>query len=76
MKNALDRWVVNNSEEHGPYACFAGFEIDVRAWSESLSLAYDELDIYTQIALFAFVSDLLDEGRQEHQTTPPNNSAL
>ena len=57
------RWWRENKVEHGPYGAFAGFERDLRKWCDSLELAYDDMDIYQQIQLFAFVTELLAEER-------------
>ena len=56
----ITRWRTMHEKEHAHYAHFVGFETDIRK-RENLSLAYDEMDIYTQIDLFGFVIDLLSE---------------
>ena len=58
----IDRWVKAH-EEDGAYSALAGFDADIRQSHEALQLAYDDMDIYVQVALFAFVTDLLAEER-------------
>lgn len=58
----LDRWVKQHESTQGHYCHFAGFEADLKCFGTGiLGTAYDKLNIYEQIALFAFVADLLCE---------------
>ena len=58
----LSRWAKQYEETQGHYCHLAGFEADLRRFGSGvLEAAYDKMDIYEQIALFAFVADLLCE---------------
>jgi len=57
----LERWKREHENTEGHHFALAGFEADIRSRGERLADAYAALDVYTQIALFAFVAELLDE---------------
>ena len=59
---ATDRWRNDFTDEFGPYACLAGFEADMR--ESDFAEIYDELDIYDQLKLFAFVCKLIEENQR------------
>ena len=59
---AIDRWHSEFSEEYDHYACFAGFEADIQ--KSDFAEIYDELDIYDQLKLFAFVCKLIEENQR------------
>jgi hypothetical protein len=56
----LDQWRDENEAECGFYSVYAGFEKAIRGHSDRLRAAWDDLDIHEQVALFAFVSGLLE----------------
>jgi hypothetical protein len=59
MSKVIDRWAEMGKDE-GHYAVFSGFEQDIRQYNEELAEAYDEMEIYDRIMLFAFITDLID----------------
>jgi hypothetical protein len=60
MSRVIDRWIKNH-EHQGAYSALAGFEADIKGAHEAIALAYDDMDIYAQVAFFGFVTDLLAE---------------
>lgn len=59
--NKLAQWSEEHTETHGAYAVLAGFEADLRAHNEVLATWYDEADVDEQLALYGWVTNLLDE---------------
>lgn len=64
MSAPIKRWYDDNVHEHEAYACFAGFEDDIRSLDNELTDAYDEMDIGVKLQLYAFVLLLIDEAAQ------------
>lgn len=63
MSKIIERWCTKR-EDQGAYAAFAGFEDEIRS-IDGLREAYDGMGIYDQIALFGWVSRLLEEESEE-----------
>jgi hypothetical protein len=63
--NFIDEWIKENKEEQGDYACFAGFEKEVYKRCDRFADDYSNMDIYSQLDLFKFVTDLLEEQQGE-----------
>ena len=65
MPKPIKRWYDDNVSEHGHYACFAGFEGEIRALDNEFADAYEEMDIGAKLQLYAFVLKLVDEAARE-----------
>lgn len=63
MPGPIDRWTKENEAEHGHYACFAGFEKEIRQ-HEILADFYEDLDVIEQTVLFSFVCRLIEEAEK------------
>ena len=61
MTDPRDRWQAKHEAEQGAYAQFVGFEEELKAHDDRLAMEYIEMDIYTQIELYDFVTNLLEE---------------
>jgi hypothetical protein len=61
MSKVIEKWVREQEKLHGQYAGFVGFEEAITEGSETLQLAYEDLDIAHKLALFGFVVDLLEQ---------------
>ena len=57
----IDRWIQAHEAEQGAYAALAGFEAALRAHGEVLATWYGEADLDEQLALFTWVTKLLEE---------------
>jgi len=60
MTSILQRWSDEHTEAHGAYAVLAGFEAALRAHSDGLATWYDEADMEDKLALFGWVTGLLE----------------
>lgn len=61
MSTVIDRWIQAHEAEQGHYAALVGFEAALRAHSEVLATWYGEADLDEQLALFGWVTALLEE---------------
>ena len=61
MSKVIDRWIQAHEAEQGHYAALAGFKADLRAHSDVLTDWYGEADLDEQLALFTWVTKLLEE---------------
>jgi hypothetical protein len=63
MSKVMKRWQDENPDA-GHYACLAGFEKAICAYTDKLEYAYQGLEITEQIDLFGFVTTLLEKERE------------
>jgi hypothetical protein len=61
MPTVIERWIWSHEADQAQYAALAGFEADLRAHSEVLATWYGEADLDEKIALFTWVTKLLEE---------------
>jgi hypothetical protein len=69
MSRVIDRWHAADPDNH--YAAVEGFERDVSE-TKRFRVAYDAMDIYDQIDLFALVCRLLAEESDGGSNYPEN----
>jgi len=63
MSKVMEQWFEEHFPEQDYYACFVGFETDLKNHSARLCSAYMDMDVYAQVELFAFVADLLEKNK-------------